>query len=295
MAQPAGSGTVSDGAGARRIQVGLVGRGIQKSRTPRMHEAEARAIGLDLGYRLLDADAEPLGPLDEILDRAEADGFAGLNITYPFKQDVIALLDELSPAARKIGAVNTVVFRDGRRFGHNTDFWGFSEGFRRGLGTVPIDAILQLGAGGAGAAVAFALADLGAGRINIYDTRPEAARDLATAVNAIAGTDIAAAVTDPGQVASTMDGIVNTTPVGMAKLPGTAIDVALIDPRHWVAEIIYFPLETELLHAARAKGCRTLDGSGMAVFQAVRAFHLFTGLDPDPVRMRATFEARAET
>ena len=87
------------------------------------------------------------------------------------------------------------------------------------------------------------------------------------------------------------NGIVNCTPVGMEKHPGLPLSAAAIDPRQWVADIVYFPLETELLRAARAQGCRSLDGSGMAVFQAVRAFELFTGRPADPNRMKATFDA----
>lgn len=260
-----------------------------------MHEAEGNALGIDYRYRLFDPDAEQLGTLQDILDHAEAEGFAGVNVTYPFKQDVIQYLDQMSDAARKIGAVNTVVFREGTRCGHNTDYWGFSEGFRRGLGAVTTKTVLQLGAGGAGSAVAHAMADLGAATLLIYDTRPGASETLASSVNIAEGRDVARPIQDPVEAADTSDGIVNTTPVGMAKLPGSPIDRTALRPHHWVAEIIYFPLQTELLRMARAAGCRTLDGAGMAVFQAVRAFKLFSGFEPDPARMRATFEALGNT
>jgi shikimate dehydrogenase len=270
---------------ARRVQVGLVGRGIQLSRTPAMHVAEGQALGLDYHYDLIDADAMDRGQsLAEILDHAEAEGFAGLNVTFPFKRDVMDLLDELSPAAGKVGAVNTVVFTGGRRRGHNTDFWGFSESLRRGLPDAEKDAVLLLGAGGAGGAVAHALRDVGVRDLMIFDVDADAAEALAGAVS---GT----AVRDLGQAAARAQGIVNATPMGMAKLPGMAIPADLIEARHWASDIVYFPRETELLATARARGCRVLDGSGMAVFQAVRAFELFSGLVPDPNRMRATFEA----
>lgn len=271
-------------AGDARLRMGLVGRGIGLSRTPAMHEAEAAAQGLACRYELLDTDAGADGALDEILDRAEAAGFAGLNVTFPYKQAVIAHLHQLSDAAQRIGAVNTVVFRQGRRFGHNTDFWGFSESLRRGLPSAELGTVLLIGAGGAGAALAHALADLGTGRLLITDTRKQAAEELARAVG-----PRASAVGDLAQAAAEADGIVNATPVGMEKLPGTPIDPALIAPRHWVADIVYFPLETELLGLARRRGCRTLSGEGMAVFQAVRAFELFTGRPADPDRMRETF------
>lgn len=265
------------------FRMGLVGRSIQLSRTPAMHEAEAAAQGLTCRYELLDTDAGTPGELPQILERAEAEGFAGLNVTFPYKQAVMAHLHHLSDAARRVGAVNTVVFRDGERFGHNTDFWGFSESLRTGLPGAPLDDVLLIGAGGAGGALAHALADMGAGRIRIADTRAGAAEALARDVPR------AEPAPDLAEAAARATGIVNATPVGMAKLPGTPIEAALLQPRHWVADIIYFPLETELLRTARALGCRTLGGEGMAVFQAVRAFRLFTGREADAGRMRATF------
>ncbi|GAA6187816.1 shikimate dehydrogenase [Litorivita sp. NS0012-18] len=273
----------------RQVRVGLAGRGIQLSRTPAMHIAEGRAHGLDYRYDLLDPDAMEGAPsLRQIIETAEAEGFAGLNVTFPFKREVIALLDDLSSAAQKVGAVNTVVFANGKRRGHNTDFWGFAESLRRGLPDAPRACALLLGAGGAGGAVAHALRDVGVADLMIFDQSAEAAGNLADAVGGRAVSDLEAA-------ARMADGIVNATPMGMAKLPGTAIDTALLAPRHWVADIVYFPRETALLAHARAKGCRVLDGSGMAVFQAVRAFELFTGLQPDAARMRATFETLNET
>lgn len=270
------------------FRMGLVGRGIQLSRTPAMHEAEAAAQGLSCLYDILDTDAGTEGTLPEILSRAEADGFAGLNITFPYKQAVMAHLHQMSDAARRVGAVNTVVFRDGKRVGYNTDFWGFAESFGAGLPDAPLDDVLLIGAGGAGGALAHALSDMGARRISIFDTRDGTAEALAK--------DIAVAepVVDLIDAAARASGIVNATPVGMAKLPGMPIPPALLDARHWVADIIYFPLETELLRTARALGCKTLSGEGMAVFQAVRAFELFTGHAADADRMRATFRTLGE-
>ena len=275
------------------LRVGLIGQGIGASRTPAMHRAEAAALGFDLIYDLIDTDlmtpADP--PISELLNRAEAEGYAGLNITFPYKRTVVDHLDRLSDAASRVGAVNTVVFRDGKRFGHNTDFWGFAEGLRRGLPNAGLETVLLIGAGGAGGAVAHALAKGGVERLLIHDRDSSLAAALADNVRA-ANIDCTAAMTeDLAEAALAADGIVNATPMGMAKLPGMAIDPALLEPRHWVADIVYFPMETDLLCAARARGCATLSGAGMAVFQAVRAFELFTGRKPDPTRMTATFEA----
>lgn len=273
------------------VLAGLIGRGIGASRTPALHEREGAEQGLRLIYRLIDLDPLGLGPeaLPELLTAAERMGFAGLNITYPCKQAVLPLLHELSPDARALGAVNTVVLRDGRRVGHNTDCSGFAEGFRRGLPGVARGRVVQMGAGGAGAAVAQALLAEGVGRLAIADVEDARAAALADSLCARFGAGRAVAVAELEAEVASADGLVNCTPVGMAKLPGTPLPVALLRPALWVAEIVYFPLETELLRAARAIGCRTLDGGGMAVFQAVGAFRLFTGLVPDAGRMLRHF------
>ncbi len=278
---------------APAVLAGLIGQGIGASRSPALHEREGAAQGLRLVYRLIDLDVLRLGPeaLPELLTAAARLGFAGLNITFPCKQAVIAHLDDLSPDAAALGAVNTVVLRDGRLVGHNTDCSGFAEGFRRGLPGAPRERVVQLGAGGAGAAVAHALLAEGTGRISIADTELARAEALAAHLNARFGPGRAIVAADLATAVAEADGLVNCTPVGMTKLPGMPLLAALLHPRLWVADIVYFPLETELLRTARAMGCQTLDGGGMAVFQAVGAFRLFTGREPDAARMLRHFAA----
>jgi shikimate dehydrogenase len=275
------------------ILVGLIGAGIQASRTPAMHEKEGAEQGLHYVYRLIDLETRNLGAeaLPELMDAAEREGFTGLNITHPCKQSVIPLLSELSDDALALGAVNTVVFRDGKRFGHNTDWWGFAESFRRGLPNAALGHVVQLGAGGAGAAVAHAALTLGVERLTLFDLDEDRARKLATALAARFGNGSAVGGTDLAEAMSTADGLIHATPTGMVKYPGLPLPAALLDPRLWVAEIVYFPLETQLLRAARRLGCRTLDGGGMAVFQAVEAFRLFTGITPNAERMQRHFSS----
>jgi shikimate dehydrogenase len=284
--------SVSHAPGRSRgaVLVGLIGEGIGASRTPRMHVEEGLRQGLVYVYRLIDTSDGPPVRLDALLDRLEAEGYTGVNVTYPFKRAAIPHLHALSRNAEVLGSVNTVVFRDGRRFGHNTDYWGFAESFRRGLPDVPRETVLLVGAGGAGAAVAHALLDAGAGRLMILDPDASAAERLAVALLARFGAG-RAEVAAGAEAARDADGIVNASPVGMAKLPGTPIPPEVVEPRHWVADVVYFPLETPLLALARSKGCATLPGSGMAIFQAVRAFELFTGRPADADAMRATFDS----
>ncbi|MDF3163463.1 shikimate dehydrogenase [Pseudomonas proteolytica] len=276
-----------------RILAGLIGAGIQASRTPALHEQEGDAQGLRYLYRLIDLDQLHMdsSALPDLLTAAEQMNFTGLNITYPCKQVILALLDELSPEARGIGAVNTVIWRDGKRIGHNTDCLGFAEGFRRGLHEAARQRVVQMGAGGAGAAVAHALLAEGVGQLSIFDVDPGRAQSLADNLNQHFGPGRAQAGSDLDSAMAAADGLVNTTPMGMAKLPGMPVPARLLRAALWVAEIVYFPLETELLRTARALGCRTLDGGNMAVFQAVKAFELFSGKKADAQRMLDHFQS----
>ena len=271
------------------ITIGLLGRGIASSLSPIMHEQEGRRLGLDYRYHLIDFDRLGLddSQLGDVLAEARDLGFAGLNVTYPFKQAVLSLLDDLGPDAAAIGAVNTVVLTGARSTGHNTDCWGFAESFRQGLPDVARARVLQLGSGGAGAAVARALLQSGVQKLDIYDTDQAKSEMLAQRLRHLLGADVQA-VQDVA-VAALADGVVNTTPVGMAKYPGLPIDAGWVEARHWVADVIYFPLETALLELARERGCQVLPGGGMAVYQAVRAFELFSGRKPEADSMAATF------
>lgn len=284
--------SIGDNSSPVAMIAGLIGHGIQASRTPRMHTKEAVAIGFPYDYRLIDLPLD-LGDvaLAELLNNLEAAGYRGINVTVPYKRDILTHLNALSDDAHAVGAVNTVLFTKEGRIGHNTDYWGFAESLRRGLPDVARDKVLLLGAGGAGHAVAHALVDSGVGTLLVCDTNRDLAASLVAELNARAGAGRAKCVGDVAEVAKVADGIVNATPVGMLKMPGMPIEGALVEPRHWVADIVYFPLETKLLAHARANGCAVLSGAGMALFQAVRAFELFTGVTPDADRMKAVFDS----
>jgi shikimate dehydrogenase len=257
-----------------------------------MHEREAARIGLNCMYVLIDFDA--LGLSDQVLGTvfaaASRIGFSGLNVTHPFKQSIMPHLARLDREAQAIGAVNAVVFHNRAGSGHNTDSWGFAASFRESMTACSLGRVMQFGAGGAGAAVAHALLDLGAEDLAIVDSDPGKARDLASRLATRFGRRVHPASVDPATV-GTASGIVNTTPVGMAKYPGVPFAPDWLAPRQWVAEIVYFPEETELLRRARALGCRTLAGTGMAIHQAVRAFVLFRGVAADPGAFTGIFRA----
>ncbi len=277
----------------RPYLVGLIGSGVTPSLTPAMHMAEARALGIPYVYRPIDLTVLGLSPdsIGEILTWAERLGYDAMNITHPCKQLVLAHLDVIDPVAAAVGAVNTVVFTPEGRVGYNTDTTGFEAGFAAGLPDAPRRRVVQLGAGGAGSAVADALLRSGVERLTVVDLDPARAAQLAGDLDARrgAGRAIAASFADLPTLLAESDGLVHCTPTGMAEHPGTPFDLDRLRPDLWVADIVYRPFETELLLGARACGAPTLDGGRMAVFQAVDAFHLITGTRPDPDRMTALF------
>jgi shikimate dehydrogenase len=271
--------------------LGLIGAGIQRSLSPALHEEEGRHHGLRVHYQLIDLDVAgaSVDALPELIRAARTMGFAGLNVTYPCKQSVMPLLDGLSEEAKAIGAVNTVVRDGGRLIGHNTDGSGWSWGLRRALARADLRRVVLLGAGGAGSACADAVLRLGAQQLAIFDRDAARAAALAARLNAHLPGARAAAAADLGAAMAGASGLIHASPTGMAKAPGIPLPLELLRPALWVAEVVYVPLETELLRAARALGCATMDGGHMAVGQAIGAFKLFTGRDADPARMDAHF------
>jgi shikimate dehydrogenase len=280
----------------RRILAGLIGANIQKSLAPALHEDACAAAGMHGLYHLMDLDHLPGRTLKSLLDAVRIAGFAGVNVTYPCKEAVVPLLDEVSAEAHQIGAVNTVTIdATGRTTGHNTDRIGFRRAFEEAFGRDAIrgKAALLIGAGGAGRAAAFALLDLGAEALLIHDVDADRAGRLAMDVSSVVGAGRCRTVPDTRSAVAAATGVVNATPVGMLGIPGLPIAPDLVAPERWVADVIYTPLETDLIKAARARGCRVMGGAGMCVHQAVEAFRLFTGVSPDLDRMRRAFSEAA--
>jgi len=258
-----------------------------------MHESEAEYQGVPLIYKLIDLKALSLSleALGDLVAWAEDSGFAGLNITHPCKQTATAFVDTLSEDAAAVGAINTIVFENGRRIGQNTDCFGFAQSFQEDMVGVAPGKVVLLGAGGAGSAVGHALMRCGVKSLAIHDIDRARTERLAGQLVRRFGPGTARAVSDVSEALSVCDGLVNATPIGTDDHPGIPVDPALLRPELWVADIIYFKSETELLSCARQIGCRTMSGKGMAVYQAARAFELFTGRKPDVARMRSCFDA----
>jgi shikimate dehydrogenase len=280
---------------AESYLVGLIGDGVMPSLTPLMHEREGDVQGLRYLYRPIDLSelGLPGQSVGELLTGAYRLGFNGLNITHPCKQLVLEHLDEVTPDARRLGAVNTVTIQDGRFIGHNTDFSGFAAALASGLPGARLNRVVQLGAGGAGSAVAYALLTAGVSELDLVDTDPARCAARAAELAGFFPDQLVSARTtvELPQLMPLADGLVHCTPVGMAAHPGVPLDMSLVEARHWVADIVYRPIETQLVREARAKGCDVLDGGRMAVGQAADAFRIFTGLEADADRMRTHFLA----
>ncbi len=270
---------------------GLIGAGIQDSLSPALQEEEARHHGIRLHYQLIDLESSSRGVdvLPALIEAARVMRFAGLNITYPCKQLVIPLLDELSEEAEVIGAVNTVVRRGDRLVGHNTDGSGWSWGFQRTLPGADLSRVVLIGAGGAGSACADAVLRLGAASLVIVDKDAPRATALAARLNGHFDDGRTSASPDLRVALNRASGLIHATPMGTPKTPGLPLPVELLRRTMWVSDIVYVPLETPLLKVARRMGCETVDGGHMNVGQALRGFKLFTGREPDAARMDAHF------
>jgi shikimate dehydrogenase len=277
-------------------RVALLGHGIGSSLSPALHMEEARHLGLDYEYRVVDLADRPDADLAVELRALEDAGFHAANVTHPFKQAVLDHVTRLSPAVRRVGSANLVLFAPVGRVAHNTDCSGFRTALERFLvGRPGRGTVLQVGAGGAGLATAAGLVDMGFARIVVHDVAPAATDALLARFADPDGDRLLGSGGSPEDWLPRVDGVVHVTPVGMAAHPGVAFDVDLLEPHAWVAEVVYRPLETELVRRARARGLATLDGGAMAVGQAADSLRLITGLEPDDARMRAHFTRLADT
>lgn len=270
----------------RRALLGLIGYPIAHSAAPAMHEAAGVATGIRVHYQLIEVPGADAALLRTLLEAVRRIGFAGVNVTFPYKEAMLPLLDAIAPEAAPIGAVNTVVARDGTLTGHNTDTTGFAAAITEDIPAPAAGPVALVGAGGVGRAAGFALARLGVPDLRILDQDPARAAGLARDLGggARAFTDLAAALAGAA-------GVVNATPVGMLPNRDTPIPPALLRADLWVADVVYHPLMTPLLVAAKAAGARIVTGRALTIHQAADAFALFTGTRPPIAPLGAAFDA----
>jgi shikimate dehydrogenase len=271
----------------RSFLTGLLGAPIAHSAAPAMHERAAEALDFRCHYQLIEVAGAGREELKVLLEGVRRLGFAGINVTFPYKEAVLDLLDALSPGAARIGAVNTVIVRDGRLTGHNTDTTGFARAVAPLVAASSRGPVAVIGAGGVGKAIAFALAGLGVGELRIFDSEHVKAVQLAARLEGHVKAKVTHSVEDALRGVA---GVVNGSPVGMLPSRDTPVPDALLHAGLWVADAVYSPLWTPLLTAARAKGATVMTGRELAIYQAADAFELFTGLVPSIAEMGIAFD-----
>ena len=275
-------------AQSRKFLTGLIGAPIAHSASPAMHEQAAAALGLRCHYQLIEVAGAGPEQLRALLDGVRMLGFAGVNVTFPYKEAVVGLLDDLAPEAAAMGAVNAVVVRDHRLIGHNTDTSGFARAAAPLVAESGHGPVALIGAGGVGKAIGFALAGLNVSGLRIYESERSRAERLASLLSAHPGVMVADSIEKALQGAV---GLVNATPMGMLPNRATPVPDALLHDGLWVADAVYNPLWTPLLKAAKLKGARVMTGRELAIFQAADAFELFTGRAPSVEAMGNAFDS----
>jgi shikimate dehydrogenase len=268
--------------GPSSIRLGLIGDNIAASRSPALHRIAGRLTGLAVSYDLL-RPADLGKSFEGVLAWAEADGYRGLNITYPYKERVIAHLDVPDGAVRAIGACNTVLFGAGKPQGWNTDYSGFMAAYRHVFGDRAPGRVAMAGTGGVGRAIAFALCQLGASELRLFDVDAGKAAAVAEALRSLplkTVVSIAASIEDATRDA---DGLVNSTPIGMVGIGGCPFPLETIRGRRWAFDAVYTPIDTPFMLAARDAGLALMSGYELFFYQGVDAFRHFTGRDvPQP-------------
>ena len=270
----------------------VIGDPVAHSLSPALHNAAFAALGLDWVYLAFHVRA---GEARTAIKGARALGIDGLNVTMPHKSDAARAVDRLSPTAKALGAVNTVVLEHDRLFGDSTDGDGFVSALRVDEGVDPAGRrFLVLGAGGAARAVVRAVAEAGAAEVVVVARRAERGGSCAKLAGSVGRTGSA-------DEAATADVIVNATPIGMGEIvamdgsPQLPVDPERLAPGQLVVDLVYDPLVTPLVAAARAKGVTAVNGIGMLIHQAARSFRLWTGEEAPLEVMSAAALARLTT
>ena len=267
------------------VRLGLIGDNIAASQAPRLHRLAGELRGGTIRYDLLVPAETGLG-FDALFDRCASGAYRGVNVTHPYKERVVARVEIANPLVRVMGAVNLVRFDPDRPRGFNTDHTGFLSAWRERFGAENPGAVCLVGAGGAGRAVGFALAALGADAIRLVDTERGRAQALAQSLrSAWPGLDASAAESLEESAAGAR-GLVNCSPVGMDGHEGTPVPRALMRGAAWAFDAVYTPVRTPFLADAEAAGLEPLSGFELFFHQGVDGLEIFLGESVDRVRLR---------
>lgn len=275
------------------LRLGIFGWPVKHSKSPQMHEAAAKAVGLQLSYELFGVPPERLA--EAVAEQHQA-GIDGYNLTVPHKQAIMAEIDEVTPSARAIGAVNTVVRTEGRYVGHNTDAPGLVRSLEEAGVQLRGAKVLILGAGGASRAAAVGLAEAEASKVVVLARRLEQAEALASSLRGHLPCAIEAGpMKDAEPYFAEASVLVQATSATLASNPGAgafaeALPMDSLDEGAAVVDMVYDPLETSVLARAKAHGAKTVDGLGMLLHQGAIAFEMWTGVQAPVEVMRKALE-----
>ncbi len=278
---------------AGAVKLGLIGKGIGRTQSNTLHQVCGALCGLNVTYDLFDvADGGPDFDLAARLGDCAGQGFAGVNVTHPFKQQAHDLTTPSAEVPAGLTSVNTVVFRGGEMISFNTDYSGCVRVLGRTV--APAGRVLLMGAGGVGIAIAHAVARCGADEIAIADTDGDRAAALAKAVmTAAPGMTARVAMDDLIGEARRADGLINATPLGMHQYPGCVLADGAFGGQRWAFDAVYTPVETTFSGLARAAGLEVVSGFDLFVCQALDGFEKFTGIRVAEDRARRAFGARS--
>jgi quinate/shikimate dehydrogenase (NAD+) len=265
-----------------KVQLGLLGNGLSRSRAKNLHELLGKMHGLNVDYRVMDLAGQPGSvSIARELQRCRDEGFRGVNVTHPYKCDAFLCVKLVDDFPRGLNSVNTVLFGASAMKADNTDFSGFYHAFlNRFGGNSSPGRVLMFGAGGVGVAIAFALYRLGVSELVIHDIRAEKAQELVRQLTAnsvparVAGQDLLAEMHHA-------EGLINATPVGMFQYPGNPFPVDGFGRQKWAFDAVYTPENTEFLDHCRKRSIDTLSGFRLFLYQGLHAFERFTGITPD--------------
>jgi len=270
------------------ITAGLCGAHISATRLPAALQAMSREAGVALSFDLIDSGDDPRFVFEETVAHVRQQGWTGLTVTHPFKIAALELAETVAPdVPAGMGASNLLLFKDGGLTAHNTDYSGFLGAWEERWGSGKPGKVAMAGAGGVARAVGFALAQLGAADIAIWDLDEGRALQLAADIGIPAR---AVKIADAADVCRKADGLVNATALGMAKYPGMAFQKTDVGGQAWAFDAVYTPVRTQFLQAAEAGGLETLSGFDLFRHMAMASFETYSGMPLDKQAWRTKLE-----
>jgi shikimate dehydrogenase len=257
------------------IRCSLIGANISQSKSPAFHNYVAQQKGIDFNYNLSEVNSCDKDDFFEKLALLKKKGLNALNITFPYKEFAIEAADELDDSAKLTQAANILLFKENKLKAFNTDFSGFIKAYHSKRNQPPGKVIL-IGCGGVGKAIAFALHQLKASSIELFDRDADKAAQLQQLLSQSGAHAKCVTEEELNQSILAADGVINCTPLGHYSMPGSAIPLELLNRQSWIFDAVYTPLETEFIKAARKARLEVISGFDLFFYQAIDAFELFT-------------------